>query len=124
MNSEDGTVAHARNQDFSPIPLFRPLVYEGVFKRNGSELFRSEMLAGYVGILTGYRPGSDGYVIERNTRYTDHKGGNREMLQNLLDGRTLAGWSFRKVLEDESTRVRGADLFLRQIAAPPRPRRG
>mmetsp|Transcript_4246 Transcript_4246/g.13321 ORF Transcript_4246/g.13321 Transcript_4246/m.13321 type:complete len:405 (+) Transcript_4246:137-1351(+) len=103
LNSEDGTVAHARNQDFSPIPLFRPLVYEGVFKRNGSELFRSEMLAGYVGILTGYRPGSDGYVIERNTRYTDHKGGNREMLQNLLDGRALAGWSFRKILEDEST---------------------
>ena len=51
-----------------------------------SVVFRAEMVAGYVSLLTAYRPGASGYVVERNTRYPAHKGGNREMLDNLLDG--------------------------------------
>ena len=77
-NTADGTVVHARNMDLAPVKLFAPLVYEGVFTRNGSVVFRAEMVAGYVSLLTGYRPGA--YVVERNTRYPAHKGGNREML--------------------------------------------
>jgi len=61
------------------------------------------MVAGYVSILTGYRRGQDGFAIERNTRYADHVDGNEEMLHHLLGGRTLNGWSLRKILEEEST---------------------
>ena len=50
-------------------------------------------------IITGARFGSDGYAIERNTRYTDHAKGNREMIANVLGGRDLNGWSLRKILE-------------------------
>jgi hypothetical protein len=100
-NTADGTVVHARNMDLAPVKLFAPLVYEGVFTRNGSVVFRAEMVAGYVSLLTGYRPGA--YVVERNTRYPAHKGGNREMLDNLLGGVPLSGWTLRRMLESIST---------------------
>ena len=100
-NTADGTVVHARNMDLAPVKLFAPLVYEGVFTRNGSVVFRAEMVAGYVSLLTGYRPGA--YVVERNTRYPAHKGGNREMLDNLLHGVPLSGWTLRRMIEDIST---------------------
>ena len=100
-NTADGTVVHARNMDLAPVKLFAPLVYEGVFTRNGSVVFRAEMVAGYVSLLTGYRPGA--YVVERNTRYPAHKGGNREMLDNLLDGVPLSGWTLRRMIESIST---------------------
>ena len=41
--------------------------------------------------------------VERNTRYPAHKGGNREMLDNLLDGVPLSGWTLRRMLESIST---------------------
>ena len=100
-NNADGTVVHARNMDLAPVKLFAPLVYEGVFTRNGSVVFRAEMVAGYVSLLTGYRPGA--YVVERNTRYPAHKGGNREMLTNLLGGVPLSGWTLRRMIESIST---------------------
>ena len=83
--------------------LFGSLVFTGIFTKGGQELFRAEMVAGYVSILTGYRRGQDGFAIERNTRYADHVDGNEEMLHHLLGGRTLNGWSLRKILEEEST---------------------
>ena len=59
------------------------LVYNAVFMRGGKEVFRSQMIAGYTMVITGARMGPDGFAIERNTRYTDHSGGNSEMLKNL-----------------------------------------
>ena len=102
-NTADGTVVHARNMDLAPVKLFAPLVYEGAFTRNGSVVFHAEMIAGYVSLLTGYRPGASGYVVERNTRYPSHRGGNREMLANLLDGVPLSGWTLRRMIESIST---------------------
>jgi len=79
------------------------LVYTGVFKKGGKEIFRSQMIAGYVQTITMYRPGSNGYAIERNTRYTDHVGGNKEMLEHLLSRRDLNGWTLRKICETAET---------------------
>jgi len=104
----DGTVYHARNLDFAPVPFMTKLVYNGVFTKNGTEVFRSQMVAGYVQAITGLRPTpagttpNNGWAIERNTRYADHKGGNAEMLNNLMSGsvkRPLTGWTLRKALE-------------------------
>lgn len=102
-NSADGTVYHARNLDFSPVDVMTNLVYNGIFTKNGKEVFRSQMIAGYVQIITGANMiGENGYAIERNTRYTDHWGGNSEMLKNLFSGRQLNGWTLRKILETET----------------------
>ena len=51
--------------------------------------------------ITGVRMGKNGFAIERNTRYTSHKGGNSQMMGNLLKGRELNGWQLRKVLEEQ-----------------------
>ena len=67
-NKEDNTVYHARNLDFSPVPLMRDLVYNGVFTKNGKEIFRAQTLAGYTQAVTGFRAGPNGFAVERNTR--------------------------------------------------------
>ncbi|GMI19501.1 hypothetical protein TeGR_g13407 [Tetraparma gracilis] len=103
VDSTDGSVNHARNLDFSPVDIMGNLVYDARFTRGGEEVFRSQMIAGYAMVITGAKFGDDGFAIERNTRYTDHKGGNREMIENVLGGRELNGWVLRKTLEEETT---------------------
>jgi len=98
----DGTVNHARNLDFSPVDVMTHLVYTGIFQKGGVEVFRSQMVAGYTMLITGMRKGPNGFAIERNTRYPDHKEGNEEMFKNLLDGRPLNGWTLRKVMENNA----------------------
>ena len=44
------------------------------------------------------RRGPNGYAIERNTRYADHVGGFEETMKNLLGGKTLNGWTLRKIM--------------------------
>jgi len=41
INSEDGTVYHGRNLDFSPADALNKLLYIGVFKKGGKEIFRA-----------------------------------------------------------------------------------
>ena len=79
------------------------LVYNGVFTKGRKEIFRSQMIAGYTMVITAFKAGKDGYAIERNTRYTDHWGGNKEMIDNLESGRKLNGWQLRKILETTDT---------------------
>jgi hypothetical protein len=74
-------------------------VYTGIFTRNGTELYRSQMVAGYVQAITGMRRGPNGFGLERNTRYTDHPGGVEQALSNLKAGRLLNGWQLRQTLE-------------------------
>lgn len=79
------------------------LVYNGVFIKNGKELFRSQMIAGYTMVITAIKMGGNGYAIERNTRYSDHFGGNKEMFNGLESGKQLNGWVLRKILETQNT---------------------
>ena len=44
-NSADGTVSHARDLDFSPA-ILGDLVYTGIFKKGGKEIFRAQLIAG------------------------------------------------------------------------------
>lgn len=111
----DGTVSHARNLDFSPVPIMTNLVYTGVFTRGGKEVFRSQMVAGYQQLVTGYRAGPNGYAIERNTRYADEKKGNQEMFKMLLSGNQLNGWQLRKIMESTDN----YDDAIAAIAAAP-----
>ena len=47
QNVQDGTVWHARNLDFAPVPFMTHLVYNGIFQKNGKEIYRAQMIAGY-----------------------------------------------------------------------------
>eukprot|EP00041_Stephanoeca_diplocostata_P025318 m.659522 g.659522 ORF g.659522 m.659522 type:complete len:396 (+) comp22724_c2_seq3:2070-3257(+) len=110
-NKADGTVSHARNLDFSPVDVMKNLVYVGIFKKNGNELFRAQLVAGYVGLITGMKHGSDGFTIERNTRYPDHVDGNEEMFHNLEGGRATNGWTLRKIMEEQTTYAAAVDAI-------------
>lgn len=99
LDKSDGTVNHARNLDFPPADLMTDMVYTAIFTKGGKELFRSQMAAGYQQLITGMRRGPNGYAIERNTRYADHVGGFDETMKHLVGGRTLNGWTLRKIME-------------------------
>jgi len=97
---KNGSVYHGRNLDFSPGPYMQNIVYTGIFKKGGQEVFRAQMMAGYSCVVTGMKPGPNGFSYETNTRFPDTTGENKEMLHNLLvEKRTLNGWTVRKTLE-------------------------
>lgn len=113
-NTADGTIYHARNLDFSPVPIMTNLVYTAIFTKGGQELFRSQMVGGYQSIVTAMKKGPNGFTIERNTRYPDHPKGNEIMLENLLkEKRPLNGWTLRKLAETSAD----YDTFMAGVAA-------
>jgi len=111
-DNSTGTVNHARNLDFSFAKYLQAMAYTGIFKKNGSEVFRAQTIAGYTAILTGMRKGPNGYTIEINTRFTDHVGGNSEMFRNLFTNkREISGWTKRKVLEQHDNYEDAVEAF-------------
>jgi len=99
-DSNDGSVYHARNLDFAPKKYMNELLYIAKFMKNDTEVFRAQMIAGYQGLITAMKFGSNGFTVEINTRYTGHLGGNAEMLENLVEEkRPLNNWSVRMILE-------------------------
>merc|ERR1712176_1693455 len=60
------------------------------------------MIAAYALPLTGLKKGKNGFSMETNTRYLDHKGGNGEWERNLLtEKRALNSWVVRKIMEEQ-----------------------
>jgi hypothetical protein len=101
VNKDDGMVYHARNQDFSPAKYIQNLVYTGIFKKGGKEIYRAQMIAAYSLAVTAMKKGPNGFSFESNTRYLDHSGGNKELMKNLLtEKRPFNGWSVRKMFEE------------------------
>jgi len=97
---KNGSVYHMRNLDFSPGAYMQKIVYSGIFKKGGQEIFRAQMMAGYSCLVTGMKMGANGFSLETNTRFPEKTGDNKEMLHNLLvEKRVLNGWTVRKTLE-------------------------
>jgi hypothetical protein len=96
----DGTVYHARNLDFSFAKYLQRMAYNAVFIKGGKHVYTAQMIAVYQMILTGMRPGPNGYSFEVNTRYYGHMGGNKDLFRHLFrERRTASGWVKRKILE-------------------------
>jgi hypothetical protein len=112
MDKEDGTVYHGRNLDFSFANYLQAIAYTGIFTKNGTEVFRAQTIAGYTAALTGMRKGPNGFSIEINTRFTDHWGGNGDMLRNLFkEKREISGWTKRKILETHDNYEDAVEAF-------------
>jgi hypothetical protein len=113
MNKEDGVVYHGRDQDFSPAHMLQDLVYTGVFKKGGKELFKAQMIAAFTMPLTGMRAGANGFTFETNTRYFS-KDEEKTMLKNLLDEkRPFNNWSVRKAAEE----CEDYECFIEKVSA-------
>jgi len=78
-----GSIYHGRNLDFglflgwdrvndtwSVAELLRPLLFNGIFTKNGQELYRSTFYVGYVGLLTGMKKGA--FSISVDTRFDNN----------------------------------------------------
>ena len=65
---QDGSVNHARNLDFYMPSYLNKLLYIGKYTRNGKEIFRAQMIAGFAGVLTGFKSGV--LSVEINTRFS------------------------------------------------------
>lgn len=85
LDSNDNSVYHARNLDFSPPEELSRILYIAIFKKGGKELFRTQTNAGFSGVVTGFKNGS--YAVEVNTRMAGHLGDNEKMFENLISGR-------------------------------------
>jgi len=62
----DGTMLHGRNLDFPMTSYLRNLTIDVVFQKGGKTLYHGVSFAGYVGLLTGMRPGA--FSISANER--------------------------------------------------------
>ena len=61
-----GEISHVRNLDFYFTELAEDLIYEAILVKDGSERARAPLVAGFYGVLTGYKPGS--FSISYNVR--------------------------------------------------------
>jgi len=98
MCQRDDHILHVRNLDYS-IDGLRNITIEVIFERNGREVYRATTFAGYVGVLTGMRPGA--WSVTVNQRDTD--GSILDNLQEALKGGKSIGMFLRQTLETEVT---------------------
>uniref|UniRef100_A0A8C5LQ97 Acid ceramidase n=1 Tax=Leptobrachium leishanense TaxID=445787 RepID=A0A8C5LQ97_9ANUR len=126
-----GKLYHARNLDFGLLlgwdvknntwavaELLRPLVVNVNFVRNNKTVFMSTSFAGYVGMLTGMKPGI--FTLTMNERYS-LDGGYIGVLEWILGKRDGMWMSFltRNVLENATSYEESKNLLSKtKILAP------
>ncbi|XP_059372650.1 N-acylsphingosine amidohydrolase (acid ceramidase) 1a [Carassius carassius] len=127
----NGNIYHARNLDFGLFmgwdrqnktwtltEKLKPLVVNINFQRGNKTIFKSTNFAGYVGILTGIRPGE--FSLTMNERFNLDGGyvGILEWILGWRDGMWM-GFLTRKVLENATSYEDAKDqLSLTKLLAP------
>ncbi|XP_077135764.1 acid ceramidase isoform X1 [Ranitomeya variabilis] len=126
-----GKLIHARNLDFGLFlgwdvknnswmvtELLRPLVVNVNFQRNNKTVFLSTSFAGYVGMLTGLKPGV--LTLTMNERFS-LDGGYIGVLEWILGIRQGAWMSFltRSVLENATSYDEGKTLLSKTVLLAP-----
>jgi len=103
----DGTVLHARNLDFWAGMGFtdslKNMTFKADFRRSGRTVFKATTFAGFVGILSGIKPG--GFSITINTRF--YPGGIMQMFYEIIaameeKNASLVSFLSRNVLNNEN----------------------
>jgi hypothetical protein len=99
VQNEDGSVFHARTMDWEMPFSVEALTVELIFRSHGRELFRASSWAGYVGVLTGMKPGA--FAISVNFRLTK-EGSFWTNVKQTLKSAWPVGFLVREVLQSES----------------------
>ncbi|EDQ91591.1 uncharacterized protein MONBRDRAFT_1488, partial [Monosiga brevicollis MX1] len=96
---DDGTILHGRNLDYS-IPGLQNITIQANFTRNGALVYRTTTYAGYVGALTGMKPGV--LSVSLDQRHT-----NATLWDNIREALfrhgNSVGFTLRSVLETNSS---------------------
>jgi len=93
----EGNLHHIRTMDWG-MDFLEPLTVELDFRKGGQTVFMATSWAGYVGVLTGMRPGS--YSVSINFRVTD-EGTFWGNLKNALTACWPIGFLLREIFETE-----------------------
>ncbi|XP_077092187.1 N-acylsphingosine amidohydrolase (acid ceramidase) 1a isoform X3 [Siphateles boraxobius] len=126
-----GNIYHARNLDFGLFmgwdrqnktwtltEKLKPLVVNVNFERNNKTVFKSTNFAGYVGMLTGVRPGELTLTINERFNFDGGYIGILEWIIGKRDGMWM-GFLTRKVLENATSYEDAkAQLSLTKLLAP------
>jgi N-acylethanolamine-hydrolysing acid amidase len=96
----NGTVFHGRNLDYG-IPGLQGLTADVVFEAGGAVAYRGTTYVGYVGLLTGLRPGAFSVSIDER----DTPGGKvwENAAEAFLKGGHSIGLFLRSLLQDHTT---------------------
>jgi len=95
--NQNGTIFHGRNLDYG-IDSLQNITIQVNFQRKGVTLYSGTHFAGYVGILSGSRPG--GWSVTVNQR---NEGKFEENLYEMLNGGQSIGFFLRSTLETNTT---------------------
>ena len=104
----NGDVVHGRNLDYSIIGL-QNLTAQIDFMKDGEVIYRGSEFVGYVGLLTGMRPGGWSVSVDQRAKYefvnSTKKGSAAGILENILSaasGGSTIGSFLRQTLEEEA----------------------
>jgi len=108
---EQGKMFHVRNMDFDMAKTLRQLTIRVEYQKQGKTIFWATTFVGYVGVLTGMKPGS--FAISLNERDTGY------IVENLLEallvpGTYVASFLIREIL----TNINGYDEAVKAISSP------
>lgn len=96
----DGTCLHCRNLDYG-LPGLQELTINVDFMRNGSVAYSGVTFAGYVGVLTGVRPG--GWSVSVDERWTKNGTIWTNVFEALFSHGQSIGFFLRDTLDAEAT---------------------
>merc|ERR1711871_343105 len=97
---EQNTIFHGRNLDYTQLPGLQATTFNVNFTKSGRLLFRTTTYAGYIGALTGMKPGA--FTVSMDQRFT-----NSSTLLNIVEAALLGGHevglTLRTALEHNAT---------------------
>jgi len=96
----NGTVFHGRNLDYG-IPGLQNITADILFTKGGSLLYRGTTYVGYVGLLTGVRPGA--FSVSLNERDTKNGTVWNNAAEAFLKGGHSIGLFLRDLLETQAS---------------------
>jgi len=113
---KNGNIYHGRNLDFNLAKVLRKLTIRVEFQKNGKTLYWGTTYAGYVGLLTGMRPGK--FSISLNERDSGY------LLENLLEalfvpGTYVASLLIRDTLQNVQTYKEAVDILANTSMVAP-----
>ncbi|GAB1600649.1 acid ceramidase-like [Argonauta hians] len=128
---KNGELFHARNLDFGLFmgwdvknntwaitEALRPMIMNLDFQKNNKTVFKSVNFAGYIGVLTGVRPGA--FTLTLNERF-QLKGGFIGIIKWLLNQRTAkwSGFLTRETLTSATSYKMAKDMLSKtELLAP------
>jgi len=101
QRSSDGAIFHGRNLDYG-IPGLQNVTMNVAFTRGGDTVFHTTTYGGYIGALTGMRPGA--FSVSLDQRFTPDSPWENAIEALLHKGKSV-GVALRELLETTDTCV-------------------